>query len=153
MSLNFSLSGEAQSQTLSNCDPDLAPVLEALDVIFHVLHILMIIINLTFWMSFRTLRIAQVSVLLTLGSWFGFGYFYGFGYCFLTDWHWQIKERLGQSNLPFSYIKYALDNATGTNWDAVLVDNLAFAGLAFTFTGCLIQTMRYRKIFGTYKSK
>lgn len=102
----------------------------------------MIIVNLTFWMSFRTLRIAQVSVLLTLVSWFGFGLFYGFGYCFLTDWHWQIKEKLGQTNLPPSYIKYILDKVTGMSWDAALVDKMAFAGLIFSVSGCLIQTVR-----------
>ena len=115
---------------------------EILNVIFHFLHLSMIMMNLTFWISYRTLWMAQLSVLVTLLSWFGFGYFYGFGYCFLTDWHWQIKEKLGQKNLPASYLKYVLDKVTGFEWDSGLVDKMAFAGIIFSFMGCLIQTVR-----------
>lgn len=84
-------------------------------------------------------------LLITLVSWFGFGYFYGFGYCFLTEWHWQIKEKLGESNLPASYIKYVLDRLTGKDWDPVTVDRIAFGGLLYSIAGCLIQTIRKRK--------
>jgi hypothetical protein len=117
-------------------------VLEALDVIFHILHLSIILINLTFWMSFRTLKIAQATVSLTMVSWLGFGFFYGFGYCFLTDWQWQVKEKLGQTNLPASYIKYVLDLITGMNWNPELVDRMALVGLSFSVLGCLIQTIR-----------
>ena len=117
-------------------------MLEALDVIFHILHFSIILINLTFWMSFRTLKIAQATVSLTLVSWLGFGFFYGFGYCFLTDWQWQVKEKLGQTNLPASYIKYVLDLITGMNLNPELVDRMALVGLSFSVLGCLIQTIR-----------
>lgn len=117
-------------------------MLEALDVLFHILHLSIILINLTFWMSFRTLKIAQATVSLTLVSWLGFGFFYGFGYCFLTDWQWQVKEKLGQTNLPASYIKYVLDLITGMNWNPELVDRIALVGLSFSVLGCLIQTIR-----------
>ncbi len=117
-------------------------MLEALDVIFHILHLSIILINLTFWMSFRTLKIAQATVSLTMVSWLGFGFFYGFGYCFLTDWQWQVKEKLGQTNLPASYIKYVLDLITGMNWNPELVDRMALVGLSFSVLGCLIQTIR-----------
>ena len=117
-------------------------MLEALDIIFHILHLSIILINLTFWMSFRTLKIAQATVSLTLVSWLGFGFFYGFGYCFLTDWQWQVKEKLGQTNLPASYIKYVLDLITGMNLNPELVDRMALVGLSFSVLGCLIQTIR-----------
>ena len=121
-------------------------MLEALDVLFHILHLSIILINLTFWMSFRTLKIAQATVSLTLVSWLGFGFFYGFGYCFLTDWQWQVKEKLGQTNLPASYIKYVLDLITGMNWNPELVDRIALVGLSFSVLGCWIQTIRkFRK--------
>lgn len=120
-------------------------MLEALDIIFHIVHISLITITVTFWWSYRTLRVAQVVLLLTIVSWFGFGYFYGFGYCFITDWHWQVKERLGQSDLPSSYLKYILDQITGKYWDPALVDKMAFAGLLYAVAGCLVQTIRFRK--------
>jgi hypothetical protein len=50
-----------------------------------------------------------IIVFLTVCSWFLLGIWYGWGYCFLTDWHWEVKERLGERGLPNSFIKYALD--------------------------------------------
>lgn len=120
-------------------------MLEVLDVIFHSVHISLITISLTFWMSFRTLKWAQVVLFFTVVSWFGLGYFYGFGYCFLTQWHWQIKENLGESNLPASYLKYIFDRLTGMDWNPVLVDQMAFGGLIFAVVGCVYQTVRKRK--------
>ena len=117
-------------------------MLQFFDIAFHVIHVTCIVINLTFWFSFRTLRIAQVTQVLTLISWFGFGFVYGFGYCFLTDWHWQIKEKLGEKNLPLSYIKYVLDHVTGSNWNADLVDKVTLACLFVAVTGCLVQSVR-----------
>jgi hypothetical protein len=117
-------------------------VLGVLDVLFHVIHLSFIVINLTFWMSFRTLRIAQITLLLTLISWFGFGIFYGFGYCFLTDWHWQVKESLGEKNLPLSYVKYILDKVTGSDLNADMIDKGTMAALLIAVTGCVVQSIR-----------
>lgn len=39
----------------------------------------------------------------------GLGYFYGWGYCLLTDWHWEIKRKLGEVDLPSSFVSYSLD--------------------------------------------
>lgn len=119
-------------------------MLEVLDTLFHVIHISFIIINTTFWMSKRTLRIAQVTLLATLTSWFGFGIFYGFGYCFLTDWHWQIKEKLGETDLPLSYIKLVMDRTTGRDWNAEVIDKATMIILILSVTGCIIQTFRLR---------
>lgn len=116
--------------------------MKALDVIFHVFHIVVIIFNTFFWMSFRTLRIAQVTQVLTLISWVGFGFWYGFGYCFLTDWHWQVKERLGEKDLPSSYIKYVLDGLSNSNWNPDTVDKITVSMLVVSLIGCLVQTYR-----------
>lgn len=61
-------------------------------------------------------------VALTLFSWLVLGFWYGFGYCFLTDWHWQIKYKLGETGLPASFIKYFLDRYTPFNLSAATVD-------------------------------
>lgn len=113
-----------------------------IDVILHVIHLSVIVINLTFWMSFRTLRIAQITLILTLISWVGFGYYYGFGYCFLTDWHWQIKESAGDSDLPLSYIKLVLDRSTGKEFSLELIDKSTMAALIISLLGCSIQSIR-----------
>jgi len=113
-----------------------------LNIIFHVIHISVITINLTFWMSFKTLRIAQVTLILTVFSWVGFGFYYGFGYCFLTDWHWQLKESAGETDLPYSYIKLVLDYITGRDIDPVLIDRFTILALIISLLGCAVQSVR-----------
>lgn len=119
-------------------------MLTFLDWLLHFLHIAVIVINTTFWISPKTIRVAQVMLLLTTISWFGFGFVYGFGYCFLTDWQWQVKEKLGETNLPQSYIKYALDNLTGKAWSPILVDSLTLIVFLISILGCGLQSYRYR---------
>lgn len=123
-------------------------ILSFLDLLLHFIHIAVIIINATFWIFLRTLRVAQVMLALTTASWFGLGFFYGFGYCFLTDWQWQVKTKLGEANLPNSYIKYILDALTGIDWAPLHVDVLTFVVFLISVFGCAIQTYRYRKVLG-----
>lgn len=120
------------------------PVYEFLNVFFHVFHISIILINTTFWMSLRTLWISQITLLLTFVSWVGFGFVYGFGYCFLTDWHWQVKEHLGERDLPLSYIKLVIDRSFQTDVDSELVNQWAIIFLAISLLGCTLQTLRKR---------
>lgn len=115
---------------------------EIYDVFFHVIHLTVIIINTTFWMSFRTLRLAQITLSLTLISWIGFGFKYGFGYCFLTDWHWQLKESMGDRNLPMSYIKLVLDRTFGGDWNPEAVDKGTTVVIFVALLGCIVQTIR-----------
>ncbi len=102
-----------------------------LDVFFLLLHWLLIVFVLTGWAMKRT-RKAHLGLLgLTMLSWLGLGTYYGFGYCPFTDWHWQVKRKLGESELPSSYVKYYLDSATGLNWDGFVVDvSVTAIGLA-----------------------
>ena len=117
-------------------------MLELTDTLLHILHISIIIINLTFWMSTRTLRLAQVTLGLTLISWIGFGFSYGLGYCFLTDWHWQVKEALGERDLPVSYIKLVLDRTFKLDTNPDSVNTAALIGILFGICGCIFQTLR-----------
>lgn len=118
-------------------------MLEAFDWLFHLVHILVIVINSTFWMSFRTLNISRMTLLSTLISWLGFGFFYGFGYCFLTDWHWKLKHQMGDVNLPPSYLKLVLDRTLRQDFDANLLDKMTIMIFLVSIMGCTIQTMRY----------
>ncbi len=78
------------------------------DVFFFVFHIGLILFNLFGWI-FKPLRKWNLITLgLTAFSWFVLGIFYGFGYCFLTDWHWQIRDYLGYSNPFNSYIQFLI---------------------------------------------
>lgn len=101
-------------------------LLRAADLFFLVFHCALMGFNL-FGMFWRRTRVANLVVLLlTGGSWTILGIWYGLGYCPLTDWHWQIKARLGVTNLPQSYVKWLIDAPTGGDispWtaDAIVV--------------------------------
>ncbi|MFS8617128.1 MAG: DUF2784 domain-containing protein [Solitalea sp.] len=93
-----------------------------LDFAFTVLHLLIIGFNLFGWI-WRPLRKAHLAViLLTAASWLGLGIWYGIGYCPITDWQWRIKRKLGETDLPASFIKYFTDKVTGADLDAGLID-------------------------------
>ena len=84
-------------------------MLTILDVFLFVLHIAVILFNLTGWIWKRTRRLHLWVVGLTAASWFVLGIWYGWGYCFLTDWHWSVKRQLGQRDLPNSFVQYFFD--------------------------------------------
>lgn len=87
-------------------------MLRLVDVLFTIIHLGFIIFILFGWIFKSMRRVHIVFVLLTAFSWFGCGLFYGFGYCPLTDYHWQIKLRLGEEDLPFSFITYIVQRWT-----------------------------------------
>ena len=95
-----------------------------LDIFFIVFHTLLIFFNLFGWI-FRPLRRANLVVLLlTGGSWFILGIFYGIGYCPLTEFHCEVLHKLGQNDLPDSYISYLIQRFTGLLPGARLTDIL-----------------------------
>ena len=102
---------------------------ELLDPVFLLLHLIVICFNLIGWI-WKIMRKAHLIVLAaTLFSWFILGLKYGLGYCFLTDWHWEIKMQLGETNLPNSFIKYFFDQYTFLNLSAELVDIITIVAL------------------------
>lgn len=94
----------------------------ALDVFFFVFHTALTLFNLVGWAWRRTRRVHLATITLTLLSWTALGFVYGFGYCPCTDWHWQVKRRLGATDLPASYVKFYLDRLTGLDLAPALVD-------------------------------
>jgi hypothetical protein len=99
------------------------------DIFFFVFHIALIIFNLFGWM-FKPLRKWNLLTLgLTAFSWFVLGIFYGFGYCFLTDWHWQIRESLGYDNPFNSYIHFLIVTMFSVSIPEKTVD--VFTGVFF----------------------
>ena len=84
-----------------------------LDHAFLVAHTGLIFFNLFGWAWRKTLRLNLLSIFLTAGSWVAFAPWYGLGYCPCTDWHWQVKWGLGQTDLPNNYLTYLFDAWTG----------------------------------------
>jgi hypothetical protein len=62
--------------------------------------------------------------MITAASWFILGIWYGIGYCPVTDWQWEVKEKLGERNLPVSFIKYYADKITGYNFSAPFINKI-----------------------------
>jgi len=93
-----------------------------LDKLFFVFHILLICFNLFGWIWKKT-RLANLVLLsLTAFSWLILGIWYGIGYCPFTDWHWQVRHELGYYDMPYSYIKFLIDEITGLDAQAYFVD-------------------------------
>jgi hypothetical protein len=98
------------------------PVLVFLNILFTFLHFAIIGFNLAGWIWPKTRKAHLIVLAGTAASWFLLGIWYGWGYCFLTDWHWDVKEKLGETNLPNSFVKYFADKVTGRDFPPSLVD-------------------------------
>jgi len=119
------------------------------DTFFFVFHICLILFNLFGWM-FKSLRKWNLITLgLTAFSWFVLGAFYGFGYCFLTDWHWQIRDELGYPNPFNSYIHFLITTVFSISVSEQLVDiltgTLFFAALVMSIVTNLKDYKKSRK--------
>jgi hypothetical protein len=103
------------------------------DYFFLVFHTLLICFNLFAWIWTPLRKWHLATITLTLASWVILGFWYGWGYCPLTDWHWEVLRKLGENELPNSYISYLLSRVFGIDLSAAKVDlfTLIFALLAF----------------------
>jgi len=93
-----------------------------LDIVFLWLHIIIITFNLLGWIWIKTRKWHFWLMITTIFSWLILGLKYGLGYCFLTDWHWDVKRKLGETGMPASFIKYFFDRYTPINLSAQTVD-------------------------------
>jgi hypothetical protein len=116
-----------------------------LDYFFIVFHGSLVIFDLTGWAWRRTRRIHLITIGLTILSWFGLGIFYGWGYCPSTDLHWEVKRKLGETNLPNSYVKYYVDKLTGFTWDPLVVNAVVLIlGLLAFALSCWLNLQDYK---------
>ena len=115
-----------------------------LDYFFMVFHSLIVIFNVFGWIWKKTRKLNLIILLLTGLSWTVLGIFYGFGYCPLTDWHFKVLRKLGEYDLPNSYIKYLIDRLLGLDVNAGLVDQLTLIVFIVAFAISLILNLRDR---------
>jgi len=99
-------------------------MLKLLDIFYTCIHLLIIGFNLFGWIWPKTRKLHLIVVTTTLLCWFGLGIWYGWGYCPVTDWQWDVKEKLGETNLPNSFVKYFADKITGRDFPPPLVDRV-----------------------------
>jgi hypothetical protein len=102
-------------------------MLRFLEILLTLTHLIVIGFNLSGWIWPSLRRAHLVCVLLTATSWFVLGIWFGIGYCPITDWEWQVKERLGERNLPNSFVKYYADKLTGHDFSPQFIDTITAA--------------------------
>jgi hypothetical protein len=107
------------------------------DYLYTCLHLVIIGFNLLGWIWPATRKLHFICILLTAGSWLLLGIWFGIGYCPITDWQWQVKEKLGEANLPASFIKYYADKISGQSISAGLIDFLT----AFVFGAAALLSL------------
>jgi len=116
-----------------------------LDVFFIIFHTVFTLFNLLGWIWLKTRRIHLITLGLTALSWFGLGLFYGMGYCFCTDWHWQVRLKLGKTDMPHSYIKFLVDELTGLDVSASLVETCTMLFFILAVVLSVLLNIRDRK--------
>jgi uncharacterized protein DUF2784 len=104
---------------------------------FYTFHTILILFNLFGWLHAKTRKLNLISLMATFGSWMLLGFWKGWGYCFLTDWHYQVLQSLGERGMPSSYIAFLVQKITGWLPDARLVNTLTL-GLALLALACSI---------------
>jgi uncharacterized protein DUF2784 len=121
-------------------------MLQALDLLLFVAHCIVISFNMTGWIWMRTRRWHLASLGLTVFSWLGMGIWYGLGYCALTDWHWQVKKELGETNLPNSFLIYFFNDVMGLGLETSFINRGAVTALAVvTLLSVVLNFRDYRQ--------
>ncbi|MBN1272230.1 MAG: DUF2784 domain-containing protein [Candidatus Aminicenantes bacterium] len=113
-----------------------------LNVYFFVFHSCIILFNLFGWMWKKTRKANLILILLTLGSWFILGLFYGYGYCPCTDWHWQVRSRLGYIDTESSYTQFLVHKLTGHLFPSKTVDILTLSLLLLALAASVFTNLR-----------
>ena len=121
------------------------------DIFFYIFHFILVIFIIFGWIWNKTRKAHLIVVAATVMSWFGLGYFYGWGYCFLTDWHWEIKRKLGQSIQTNSYIHFLIESSTGINLPERLVDQATF--IIFLLIVVLVVVLQIKGLINRFQSK
>lgn len=128
-----------------------------LNVFFFVFHTAFTLFNITGWWFRATRKWNLITLLLTAFSWFVLGIWYGWGYCLCTDWHWEVRERLGYNDTQQSYIHFLVLKLTGIDFHATLVDNVTLIVFVVSVVMSIVLNLRDRKRkrkqqAGTYSS-
>lgn len=92
-----------------------------LNIFFFVFHTAFTLFNMSGWAFRSTRKWHLITIFLTAFSWFVLGIWYGWGYCFCTDWHWAVREKLGFTDKSNSYIHFLILKLTGINLSEKLV--------------------------------
>jgi len=104
-----------------------------LNIFFFVFHTLFTVFNVVGWIFPKTRKLHLITMSLTAFSWFILGIWYGWGYCFCTDWHWDVREKLGYHDRSNSYIHFLILKLTGVDLNENLVENITLILFIISF--------------------
>jgi len=94
------------------------------------------------WIWKKTRLANLIVILLTAFSWFFLGIWYGFGFCPSTEWHWQVRYKLGYFNMPDSYTKFLADTLTGLDINQKVIDIFAVLFLVLALLASVLTNAR-----------
>jgi len=118
-------------------------IYRVLDIFFVLFHTFLIFFNLFGWIWRKTRIFNLILLVLTGSSWLFLGLIVGsLGYCPLTDWHFTVLNRLGETDLPSSYVKYLADRLTGLDINPSLVDNVTLYSFLAAFIISIFLNIR-----------
>ena len=115
---------------------------QILNIFFFAFHTIFTLFNIVGWAFRKTRRLHLITVSLTAFSWFVLGIWYGWGYCLCTDWHWDIRKKLGYIDESRSYIHFLILKLTGVNMNPQLVNNVTL--IVFLFSVALTIWLNIR---------
>ncbi|MDX2049083.1 MAG: DUF2784 domain-containing protein [Chitinophagaceae bacterium] len=116
-----------------------------LNIFFFVFHTVFTLFNIAGWAFPKTRKLHLITLLLTAFSWFILGIWYGWGYCFCTDWHWDVREKLGYEDRSGSYIHFLLLKLTGINFNLKLVDRATLSVFILSFALSIVLNIKDRR--------
>lgn len=115
-----------------------------LDWVFMIVHPALMIFNLVGWIPKKTRRANLFLLLLTGASWFILGIWKGIGYCPLTDWHFQVLRKLGETDLPYSYVAYLMNRLLGWRLSDHATDLLTIVLFVLALTSSIVLNIKDR---------
>ena len=116
-----------------------------LNIFFFAFHTAWTLFNVLGWIFPKTRKWNLATLLLTAFSWFVLGIWFGWGYCLCTDWHWQVRARLGYHDESYSYIHFLLLKLTGLELPPKLVDGVTLAAFIISLVMSIWLNIRDRR--------
>ena len=122
--------------------------MEFFDFLMHGIHISLVLFVLFGAFHKPWVKAHFYCIVLIWLSWLVLGAYVGtLGYCPLTQWHWQIKENMGEYNLPPSYIEYVYTYFTGKDIEDKVMSNI-IAGVMLLVT--IFSSFRFFRLKKAY---
>ena len=115
-----------------------------LNIFFFVFHAVFTLFNMVGWIFRKTRKLHLFTLSLTAFSWFVLGIWYGWGYCVCTDWHWDVRTKLGYEDRSNSYIHFLIYKLTGKNLNPTLVGKVTLVIFLLSFALSIWLTVRER---------